>query len=236
MAQKKQREFYTTPIGTAVYPHLHAPDTAYQAEGVYSTKLRFTGKDAEAVQKFLDEQYELSQEQAAQELVDTGKVKALKAAQAKVKAGPEPYVSEIDEDTGEETGAILANFKMKASGTRKDGTTWSSRPTFFDASGKEVPLGLRIGSGSELRISCEINRYFTPALGAGVSLRLKAVQIISLQTWGGGVSAAQAGFDVVEGGFSADEVGEDAFSNPTPKIREDADDADEYTSDEDGDF
>ena len=232
----RNRETYTTPIGAAVWPSLHTPDTRFDEAGVYSTKLRFEGADAATVSAFLDEQYEQSRQEAAADLIERGKAKTTKAALAKVKEGPDPYTQELDEETGEETGAILVNFKMKASGTRKkDGTTWTARPRLFDAQGNPVTDGLKVGSGSRLRINAEVNRYYVPALGAGVSLRLVAVQVIELQTFGRTITAESAGFDAVEGGFSADDADESVFAGmDDSSTSDDIDESDD--SEEGGDF
>lgn len=226
------REKYTTPVGAAVFPHLHAPDTKFDDRGVYTTRMRFTGEAADEIVALLDAEYEKSYEESVAEVMDKKGLKE-KAARAKVKEGPEPYKMELDED-GEETGAVIVNFKMKASGQRKDGTTWTRKPAIFDAAGKPVAVGLKIGSGSSLRISTDINRWYMPALGAGVSLRLNAVQVIEFQTWGD-MSAEAAGFDAVEGGFSADAVGADAFAGQPEGEPEQSDDTDDESED-DGDF
>lgn len=41
------KKFVTSPIGTAVYPHIHQPDTKYNPEGQYDLKIRVSKKDAE---------------------------------------------------------------------------------------------------------------------------------------------------------------------------------------------
>lgn len=46
MAPKQQKQTFTTSKGVAVYPHLNKPDFAFNADGVYSTKLRMSPKDA----------------------------------------------------------------------------------------------------------------------------------------------------------------------------------------------
>lgn len=237
MAQ--DREDYTTPIGVAVYPHLHAPDTKFSngGPGVYTTRVRFTGEAADEIVELLDAQYAQSYEEAVAEMMDKKSIKE-KAARAKIKEGPEPYKMELDED-GEETGAVVVNFKMKAGGTRKDGTPWTRKPALFDGQGQPVAMGLKIGSGSKLRIATDINRYYMPAIGAGVSLRLNAVQIIELQTWASGPSAEQAGFGAVEGGFSATDVDESAFAGTpegSPEQSDDTDDTDDSDESDGGDF
>ena len=40
----------TTPIGTAVYPHLNEPDTKFEDDGVYTTQLRLTAEEADTIE------------------------------------------------------------------------------------------------------------------------------------------------------------------------------------------
>ena len=55
-----------------------------------------------------------------------------------------------------------------------------------------------IWGGSVLRISADLIPFYVAAVGAGVSLRLKAVQIIDLKT-GGGAGAESYGFEATKG-------------------------------------
>lgn len=197
----------TSPRGTAIYPHLHAPDTKFDNAGVYSTKLRFTGRARERIEEMLEPLMEEAYEEALESVKGT-------AAQAKKKlegSRRDPFEVEIDED-GEETGAIIVNFKCKASGVRRDGSTWKYTPRIFDAAGNPVRAGLRIGSGSVLKVNFEPRPYYVASIGYGVSCRLNAVQVLELQTWGGG-NAESFGFDADEDGFDASEIGDEAFTD-----------------------
>jgi len=55
-----------------------------------------------------------------------------------------------------------------------------------------------------MKVSAELMPWYTAMAGAGVSLRLRAVQITELVEGGAG-SAEGYGFDKVEGGFVAAE-------------------------------
>lgn len=213
--EREKNERLVTPAGIAAWPHLTTPDTKFDACGVYSTKVRFTDAAASMMKKLLDDEYEVAQKKAAAELKE-------KKSKKKVRPGPEPY--EEDED-----GAIIVNFKMKASGERKDGTKWAQKPAIFDAKGVPVK-GLKIGGGSILKIATEINHYYIPALGAGVSLPLKAVQVIDLKAWGERTADAY-GFDE-EDGFDADEAPEDVFAGENEATPEDEDVDDDLADDE----
>lgn len=214
----------TTPAGRAVFPHLHKPDTKYQERGVYKTKLAFEGAAATQMANLLDEYREEAYEAAVEEYMERKEVNE-KVARKKVDLGYDPYEEELD-DEGEETGRILVNFKMYASGERDDGTRWTQAPPVFDAEGTPVESGLRIGSGSLLKIAYTPNFYYTPMAGAGVSLWLNAIQVLDLQTWGGGGNADDYGFEA-EDGFSADEVDEGNFASSDESDEETLEDEDE---------
>ncbi len=73
----------------------------------------------------------------------------------------------------------------------------------FDSSGKPL-TDANVWSGSEMKVSAELVHWFTAMAGAGVSLRLRAVQITKLVEGGAG-NAEGYGFDKVEGGYTAPE-------------------------------
>lgn len=219
MSQTK-RETRRSPIGITGWTYLHAPDTKFNEAGAYQTKVIFdpnTDAEAQEYKEYLDEMFVESQEDAIQGLIDEGKVGGKtdaarrKAAEAKIQSNYYPYTMELDEETGEETGRFCVNYRMTASGIRKDKTRWTRKPRLFDAKGQPVPVGLKVGSGSRVRVAYEPNKYFTGALGAGFSCRLQAVQVIELKTWDG-PSAAGFGFDSSEEGFSVEDAEANLFS------------------------
>ena len=59
---KAKRLKAVTPVGTLIYPHLNEPDREFDAMGIYHTKMRVSGADAqefmEKVEAFRDEQYQ----------------------------------------------------------------------------------------------------------------------------------------------------------------------------------
>ena len=90
-----------------------------------------------------------------------------------------------------------------ASGTNgKTGDTFKQRPALFDNELKPISPDITIWGGSILRVSYQPFPWYTPALGAGVSLRLKSVQVKDLVE-GGGQSAEANGFDKVHGDSSS---------------------------------
>ena len=179
---KKQNESIVTPKGTAIYPHLVEPDTKFNALGEYKVSLALDEDEAAPIITKIEEQIAV-----AKKLIPQGK---------KPKMADEPYFPELD-DEGQETGRIIFKFKMKAQINTKDGRTITMSPKLFDAEGTLTEVE-SIWGGSELRISADLIPFYVAAVGAGVSLRLKAVQIINLVE-GGGASASNFGFDATEG-------------------------------------
>jgi hypothetical protein len=209
------RTTLTTPRGVFIYPYLNEADTKYNAEGVYRVKLSLSPEDAADMVAAIDAAMENALATAIKEEESPAKRKKIE----KKGLADCPY-NETDE------GKIEINFKMKASGIRKkDGKPWSMRPAIFDGQGNLIPSDQlpMIGGGTEGKISYEMGEFFTPLVGAGVSLRLRAVQVLSLVEFGGG-TAEEHGFEAEEG----------AYTKNTVKTLEDLEEApDEPTNDED---
>lgn len=176
---------YTSPFGKAIYPHLSKADVRFKAEGEFKVDLEVDGAEAEDLKTMLNSLAEQSVKQAQEK---TGK-KSIKKAQL-------PYK---DED-----GKTIFKFKMKASGTNsKTGDTFKQRPALFDNKLNPInPEEVNIWGGSILRVSFQPALWFTPMLGAGVSLRLKSVQVKDLVE-GGSQSGSSSDFDEVEGDSSS---------------------------------
>lgn len=186
-----KKTFIVTPAGRAIFPHLHAADTKFDAAGVYSTKL------AQEPSAERDSLVKLLTDALAESMAEAKKKAKTPADAKKVKQADLPWVEETDSE-GNETGNLVFNFKLKASGKTKEGVEFTQAPKLFDAKGNPLPAGTKIGGGSILKVAFEINKFYTVKVGAGVSLRLKAVQVIELKTWEGG-NAATYGFGAEEG-------------------------------------
>lgn len=213
MTKKRTRNpRYVTDTGVAIYPYLIDPDTEYNAEGEYKVKLRLA-PDAEvydtkraslgSTQEFLDEMLEKAIEKAKQE------------NKGRIKEAEPPY--QIDEDTGD----LLVNFKLKATGTTRDGKPFTQSPALFDAKGKPFE-GEELWGGSKLKVSFEVVPFYTKLIGAGITLRLKAAQVIELRQ-GGGASADSYGFGEEEGYEEEDAAMDNGFSSEDDLPDEDSD-------------
>lgn len=195
MAERKKAVTAVTPKGTAIYPRLNTPDDKFKKAGQYKVKLAIDADDAKlaALQTKVDELIEAKRQEIVDELTAAGK-----AGVAKKIATVSPFKAEEDDDTGEETGRVLINAKMTASGTGKKGP-WTRRPSIFDAKGKKLVRPPIIGSGSELILSVELYPYYAANdKTVGVSFRLEAVQVIKLVT-GGARDAGGYGFGEEDG-------------------------------------
>lgn len=197
--------------GTAKFPWLNRPDTKFNLEGDFKVDVVLTPDEA---QPLIDR-------------LEAMQAEALKEAQAKkkgkrVKQADLPIQPELDED-GEETGNFVLRTKMKASGvSKKTGKPWSRKLPLFDAQG--TPTNVRVGGGSEIIVAFEPSAYDSSSVGVGVTLRMEAVQVITLRE-GGGASSSSFGFGSVEGGFVASD--EDNAGEPDTEAPQ-AEDEDGY--------
>ena len=182
-----------TPMGNAIYPWLTSPDTKFNPEGEYKVSLSVKEKEATPLISKID-----SQIKEAIKLAPQGK---------KVKESEKPYQPELDDD-GQETGNIIFKFKMRAQIKTKDGRTIPMSPKLFDASGVLMTECNSIWGGSKIKVSADMIPYYVAAVGAGVSLRLKAVQVIDLVT-GGGDDAGSFGFQKEDGYKAPDKSASD---------------------------
>jgi len=180
MATEKTPNF-TTPKGIAKYPWLNTPDTKFNPDGDFKVTIVLGADEAAPIIKFLDERLEASIARAKKENV--GK---------KIREADPPY------KTNEETGEVEVTFKMKAKVNMKNGDSFEQKPAIFDS--KLTPLkNVNVGGGSTIKVNYECFGFYTSMIGAGVSLRLKAVQVLNLIEFSGGASASAMGFKQEEG-------------------------------------
>ena len=211
MNRQKPKPQLTSPAGRAFFPSLKTPDTKFDKSGggKYNVKLVFDPADCEAFVKEIDRLYDENYKQQCEE-----------AGEKKLKKAGKPYRDHLDKDKNP-TGEIEFTFAMKAKGTNRDGETFERRPKIFGPDGSLIPTDQipNIGTGSTLKVNHFIDGWHTQMVGAGVSLRLRAVQIIELVEWTDESDAGEFGFS---------EAG-DALTLPaaTPKVEVLSGDADE---------
>ena len=187
---------FTSPKGRARYPHLLEPDRKFNQKGIYCVELVLDGEDAEKLTAQIEGWYE----EAYALMCKREEKKKLKRAALPMAA--------VEDANGEETGGTAYRFKMKALVETRDGRSWEQRPDLFDSDGK--PMKDNIGPGSLIRVAGEVYPWYSATLGVGISLRLKAVQVLELSVGAGG-SAEGYGFDKEEG-YKAPESFDEQFA------------------------
>ena len=147
----------TTPAGVAKYPWLLKPDTKWNTEGEYKVTLVLDKEEAEPVISKIERVLE---DHIAELKLGSNK---------KVKQGPLPYCDEED-DEGNPTGRTEFKFKTKAS--------IKPKIPMFDSRGTPMS-GVNVWGGSKIKVNSLLYPYVAP-MGAGISLKLNAVQVLEL--------------------------------------------------------
>jgi len=180
-----------TPIGISQYAWLTTPDTQFDADGHYKTNLIVSAKESQSVVKAIDDEMKKSITLAKE------KTKGKEPKMANL-----PFEEEIIE--GKPTGNLIFKFKTKAKIITRDGKVIPNKVAIFDSSGKPM-VDANVWSGSEMKVSAELIPYYTAMAGAGVSMRLRAVQVTKLVE-GGSSNAKGYGFDKVKDGYEQPEA------------------------------
>ena len=183
-----RNETITTPVGIAKYPHLNKPDTKFDKEGVYVVSLIFDKEKAAGLVAKMK-----------------GILQDFCISNNEKRKAPLP-IKDVTNAEGEPTGEIEIKFKLRAIG-RKGNDTWEQKPLLVDS--KRTPTDAPVGGGSKLKVGAEIVPYMSPRDGCGITMRLKAVQIIELVKYSpnGGLAAWE--FTEEEGFVSDGETQED---------------------------
>lgn len=197
--RKKKNVRLTTPKGTAIYPWLTEPNRKFNPAGDYGVTLRLSRADAgdfvDKLNEIFGEHYEAT----------------VKEKKKKVKRSDLP-IEDVVDDQGNDTGEIDIKFKLKAA-YEYDGKTIQQRPTLIDANRGPLNGDERIGSGSTIRVGCEVFPYYVPSIGCGISLRCRVVQILELVEFGGGISGFEfedeEGFEAVASSLGDTEDNDD---------------------------
>ncbi|QOC54163.1 hypothetical protein [Caulobacter vibrioides] len=172
-----------TPKGVAIYPHLNKADTKYNADGRFHTKLALDADDPET-QAFVAKLEAIRDEVFDKKYAEL--VEAKKVARAKEMTKGPVFKVEVDDETGEETGRLLITVAMKHRVvSKKDGKTYFLVPKYFNAKRVQLKNPPIIGSNSLLR--CFVEPWASlkeDTKSVNVTLRLDAVQIITLSSFG----------------------------------------------------
>jgi hypothetical protein len=172
----------TTPLGTAVYPHIDNPDTKFDDDGVYTCKLHLSEGDFNTFKMKYDELYEKAYKAECASKGDT--LRKSPSLPVRITADGD-YEVFGKQAAKRNTSKGLLEFSVAV----------------YDSAGNKLPTTPRIGSGSKLRLSLEPSFWYVASSGFGCTLRLRAVQVIDLVEYGGGGTSESFGFDGVDGGF-----------------------------------
>lgn len=190
MADKPKYEAFTTPVGEAIFPWITKADTEHDAGGVFHVDLAVPAEEA---QDFI----------AKLERVRDEFIATLPVAKQKSLTPKPVYIDEYtrpeypdgaskeekrairDAWEGEPTGNVIFRCKMKNTVTLSDGKTFTQSPiVIMAATGEKVDKP--VYGGSVLRVRGQIVPYTNAASATvGITLRMKAVQVLEIVTGGG---------------------------------------------------
>lgn len=183
--------FLVSPIGTLVHPWLNAPDTKFNADGLYHTDLDISGPEAEALATKIEAACTAHLQEYVQEM---------KPGEAKKWTVVLPF-ERLEDDNGEPTGVIRLTLKQNAKikSAKAPGGVKEVKIELRDS--KDNVIDVPVWSGSEGRVMFTMRGIEVASTKkAGVRLDLAKVQITKLQKGSGG----SRGFGAVEGGYEAD--------------------------------
>ncbi len=173
--------------GSAQWAKVLEPDTKWNPLGDYTINLQMSQEEAAPLCEKLEQ---LVQEEFKKAVKEKPPLKNTLTTQD---------VSSVvyDRDTGDDTGKVEFKFKLKAKVQRKDGGYYEQQPAVLDAKKQPLPKDMLIGNGSKVKVAFEPITYIMQSTKkVGVSLRLKAVQVIDLVEYG---NSATSLFDEEDG-------------------------------------
>ena len=181
--------------GKARWAKVFEADTRYVPEGEYSIQVVLPESEASEVCEQLDKMAQAKLEEVVKE---NPKLKTVLSTR--------PCYDQDTDEAGTPTGDIIFKAKMKARIKSRDGRVYEQKPAVVDA--KRTPMDGKtlIGNGSVVKLAVEPYPYMMQATKTvGVTLRLKALQVIDLVEYGNSVSSI---FDE-EDGFVTHAVAKD---------------------------
>ena len=173
--------------GTAMWAKVFEPDTKFNPLGDFSINLQMPLADAAVMSEKLES---IVQAEFKEAIEKDPRLKNTLSTQ-------EVCQPVYDRDTGDDTGNVEFKFKLKAKVQKRDGTYYEQQPAVLDS--KKVPIGkdTLIGNGSKVKVAFEPIPYvMSSTKKVGVSLRMKAVQVIDLVEYG---NSATSVFDEEDG-------------------------------------
>lgn len=181
--------------GNAKWAKVFEPDTRFVPEGEYSVQVLVPEVEAAEVCEQLDQ---MVQDKLSEVVKEQPKLKAVLSTR-------KAYEEELD-DNGDPTGNLIFKTKMKARIKSRDGRVYEQKPAVVDAKRTPMEGTTLVGNGSTIKVAVEPVSYMMPSTKqVGISMRLKAVQVINLVEYGNSTSSI---FDE-EDGYVASAVAKD---------------------------
>ena len=149
-----EKMIHTTPVGTGNYNYLFTPDTQFEKRGKFSVNLTLSDKDAAPFIKIYEETLKARQEKENSD-----------------KRAPHNQYKALKE------GGVEFKFKLINKVKKKDGTDFEQRPKILN-SDKTVAEQQLVYNGSKMKIAFQMVSWANNLQGVGVTLRMKAVQLI----------------------------------------------------------
>lgn len=196
--------------GKSLWTKVFEPDTRFVPEGEYSTQVVVPEAEAADVCEQLEQ---IAKSKFDEAVKDNPKLKNVLS----IRPVSEP---EYDE-AGNETGNVIFKTKLKARIKSRSGETYSQSVSVVDAKKTPMDGSQMVGNGSTIKVAVEPVPYVMQSTKqVGVSLRLKAMQVINLIEYGapstdvfdeedGFVSKAVAKDDAVDAFDDGDAVASD---------------------------
>lgn len=201
--KRKKLEPLPTPKGIGRWLFIHKAQPKYKKpeETEFSAQIVLTKQDALPIVKKLTDIAERARQEAIAEATKPKDKKAISEYQLSLPINPE------EDDDGNETGNYVLKAKQNEFIVGKGG---KQRMKIAVVDAQLKPTKANPGTGSTIRLKTDIVPFVMPATEkVGVSLRLKAVQIIDLVAYGGADDIS--GFDKEDGFTDPGEDSEDGF-------------------------
>ena len=210
MKKRKKLEVLVTPVGIAKWPYINRPDIQFNADGVYHVQLVMSKEDAEPVKEKL--------RTVLEDFINNSDNVRSKKSELNFP------IKDEENDEGNPDGKVAIKLKLNAAG-RSGKDFWENRPILKDAQNKPMNLNkYEVGAGSEIRVMAEIIPYSSPTAGNGVSLRMRAIQVLKLVPPGSGGYdfSSQEGFKADETRWEEDQKGDGEEHKDSPKESEES--------------
>ena len=160
--------------GKARWAKVFEADTRYVPEGEYSIQVVLPEEEAVEVCEQLEK---MAETKLAEVVKENPKL-------TNVLSTRQPFEMDTDE-AGTPTGDLVFKSKMKARVKSRDGKVYEQKPMVVDAKKTPMDGNTLIGNGSTVKIAVEPIPYMMQATKTvGVTLRLKAVQVIDIVEYG----------------------------------------------------